>query len=195
MNALRDAEYRGKVMSAKTVLADTLTPDQIEIESLIKKMYSIDPDTFEAKEFGGKYKNGVRLVEGKYDPDRQCKLLEEYLVKEAVIKVKRAKQGCMTGNEGYFRYPHLNSTDLISYTRVELPPKPQIKIPTVDSEKGKIQVVFPKTGANVVYYLRKQAEGWRIYRVESSHNSATIESLDEKSGDSIDIFPPEMPTN
>ena len=36
-------------VSAKTVLADTLTPDQIEIESLIKKMYSIDPDTFEAK--------------------------------------------------------------------------------------------------------------------------------------------------
>lgn len=178
-------------VSTKTVFAETLTPDQIEIKSLIKKMYAIDPDTFEFGEFGGKYKNGQVVVEGKYDPKRQCKLLEEFLIKEAIIVVKGVNQGCMTGVNGFFRYPTFDSMDLESVTRVEPLPKTEIKSPVVNGDKAKVQVIFPKIGANVMYYLKKLPEGWRIYRVESSYSSATIETMDEREGDKIDIFPPE----
>ena len=181
--------------STGTVLAATLTPDQIEIKALIKKMYEIDPDTFEFGNFERKYKNGWVVVEGKYDSNRQCKLLEEFLVKEAVINVKGVKQGCMTGSSGYFRYPQLDTMDLGSSNRVSSPPQPKIKSPVVDGNKAKVQAVLPTIDANVMYYLRKQPEGWRIYRVESSKNSATIDTMDERQGDKIDIFPPEPEKN
>ena len=177
-----------------SVLAETLTPDQIEIKSLIKKMYEIDPDTFEFSRFGGKYKDGEVIVRGKYNPDKKCKLLEEFLVKEAVLKQPK-DVGCMSGNDGFFRYPQLDSMDLGSVTRVAPPPKPQIKSPVVNGEKAKIQVLLPTIDANVMYYLRKQPEGWRIYRVESSNSDATIENIHTRENrsqlDRIDIFPPE----
>ena len=183
------------LLSSHAVLAETLTSDQIEIKTLIKKMYAIDPDTFEYGEFGGKYKNGKVVAEGKYDPKRQCKLLEEFLIKEAIIVVKGVNQGCMTGVNGFFRYPTFDSMDLGSVTRVDPPPQPKIKSPVVVRDKAKVHVTFPKIGANVMYYLRKQPEGWRIYKIESSNNSATIETMDEREGDSIDIFPPEKSVN
>ena len=179
-------------VSTKTVLADTLTPDQIAIKTLIKKMYSIDPDTFEYAEFGGKYKNGQLVTEGKHDPKRHCQLLAEFLVKEAVIKKDKA-QSCMSGNGGYFRYPLLDSMDLGSETRVSPPPVPQIKAPVIKDGTGIVQVIFPTMNANVVYYLKIQNNNWRIFRVETSRNDATVESI-KKNGegqlDKIDIFPP-----
>ena len=174
---------------SSVTLAGTLSSEQNAIKSLIQKMYAIDPDTFEYAEFGGKYKNGLMVSEGKHDPKRQCLLLEEFLVKEAVIKNEKA-QSCKTSNDGYFRYPGVSEMELSSATRDEPLPKTIIKSPVVSGDKAKIQVIFPRVGANVMYYLRKQPEGWRIYRVESSHNSATIETKDEREGDSIDIFPP-----
>ena len=184
-----------QLMSSHVVLAETLTPDQVEIKSLIKKMYSIDPDTFEFGKFGGKYKNGHLVVEGKYEPKRQCKLLEEFLVKEAVIKAPKDVI-CMTGIEGYFRYPDTVSSDmdLSSATRDKLPSKPQINTPSVDGDKAKVHVIFKKENANVMYYLKKQNAGWRIYRVETSRNEATMESFKthgEGQLDRINIFPPE----
>jgi hypothetical protein len=182
-----------QLISVHVGLAETLTPDQIEIKTLVKKMYEIDPDTFEYAEFGGKYKNGKVISEGKHDPKRQCQLLAEFLVKEAVIKKDKA-QSCMTGNGGYFRYPLLDSMDLGSETRVAPPPMPQIKTPVLNNDTGKVQVIFPTLDANVMYYLKRQNNDWRIYRVETSRNDATIESI-KKNGegqlDKIDIFPPE----
>ena len=181
-------------VSAKTVLADTLSQDQVEIKALIKKMYAIDPDTFEFGAFGGKYKNGQVVIEGKYDPKRQCKLLEEFLIKEAVIKEVK-DISCMTGNGSYFRYPSLSEAYLGSSERVEPPPQPEITIPLVNGDKAKVQALLPTIDANVMYYLRKQPEGWRIYRVESSNSDATIDNLRTRENrsqlDKIDIFPPE----
>ena len=181
------------LLSSHAVLAETLTSDQIEIKTLIKKMYAIDPDTFEYGRFGAKYKNGDVIVRGKYDPKRHCKFLEEFLVKEAVIKEPKDLL-CMTGVNGHFRYPTLDSMDLGSVTRVAPPPKPQIKSPVVDGEKAKIQVLLSTIDANVMYYLKKQPEGWRIYRVESSNSDATIDNIRTRENrsqlDKIDIFPP-----
>ena len=181
-----------QLINSHLVLAELLTPDQVEIKSLIKKMYAIDPDTFEYAEFGGKYKNGQLVTEGKHDPKRQCQLLAEFLVKEAVIKKDKA-QSCMTGNGGYFRYPLLDSMDLGSETRVSPPPVPQIKAPVIKDGTGIVQVIFPTMNANVVYYLKIQNNNWRIFRVETSRNDATVESI-KKNGegqlDKIDIFPP-----
>ena len=181
-------------VSVKTVLAETLTADQIEIKSLIKKMYEIDPDTFEFGRFGAKYKNSDVMVRGKYNPAKQCKLLEEFLVKEAVIKEVKDLT-CMTGNDSYFRYPSLSEAYLGSSERVEPPPQPEITIPLVNGDKAKVQALLPTIDANVMYYLRKQPEGWRIYRVESSNSDATIDNIRTRENrsqlDKIDIFPPE----
>ena len=173
--------------NTKIVLAETLTPDQIEIKSLIKKMYAIDPDTFEYARFGGKYKNGWVVVQGKHDLKRHCQLLAEFLVKEAVVKEDKT-QSCKTGNGGYFRYPAVYEMDLSSATRSSQLPKAQIKLPIVNGDKAKVYVMLERAG-NVMYYLRKQSEGWRIYRVESSENDATIDT--EGQGDMVRVFPPE----
>ena len=181
-------------VSTKVVLAETLTPDQIEIKALIKKMYLIDPDTFEFGRFGTKYKNGDVIVRGKYNPDKQCKLLAEFLVRELVIEDEK-DSGCMTGNGSYFRYPSLSEAYLGSSERVEPPPQPEIIPPLVNGDKAKVQALLPTIDANVMYYLRKQPEGWRIYRVESSNSDATIDNIRTRENrsqlDKIDIFPPE----
>ena len=169
------------------MLADSLTPDQIEIKTLLKKMYAIDPDTFEFGAFGGKYKNGNIVVKGKYDPKRHCKFLEEFLVKEAVIKEPKDLL-CMTGVDGYFRYPGLDSMDLGSATRVYPLQKPQIKSPVVDGDKAKVYVKLKGAG-DVFYYLRKMPEGWRIYRVEARESGENEDHIEL--GDTVSIFPPE----
>lgn len=66
--------------------ADTISSDEGAIKSLIKRMYAIEPDTFEFAEFGARYQNCEVVIEGKYDPERQCRLLAEFLVKEAILK-------------------------------------------------------------------------------------------------------------
>jgi hypothetical protein len=68
--------------------ADTLTPEQTAIKLFLKRMYAIGFDEFEAGTFGAKYKKCEEVIKGKYDPERQCELLSEFLVKEAVIHVE-----------------------------------------------------------------------------------------------------------
>ena len=177
-----------QLMSNHVVLADALTSDQIEIKTLIKKMYVIDPDTFEYANFGGEYKNGRVVIEGKYDPKRQCQLFAEFLVKEAIIKEKGVNQGCMTGVDGHFRYPTFDSMDLGSATRVYPLQKPQIKSPVVDGDKAKVYVKLKGAG-DVFYYLRKMPEGWRIYRVEARESGENEDHIEL--GDTVSIFPPE----
>ena len=171
--------------------AETLTPEQTAARSLIKSLYEIDPGTFEYATFGAKYRNGEEVVEGKHDPERQCKLLAKFLVNEAVIHVetKGIKRACMTITGGFIRYPSADDEELSPATRYAPLPIPHINTPAVDGDKAKVHVTFPKVGANVMYYLRKQPEGWRIYRVESSENSATIETMGQ--GDVVNVFPPE----
>ena len=172
---------------AGTAHENILTTEQAEINLFIKKMYAIDPDTFEYGEFGGKYKNGSVVVEGKYDPKRQCKLLEEFLVKEAVIKEPKDVL-CMTGVHGHFRYPGLDSMDLGSATRTKSPSQPQIKTPIVDGDKAKVYVKLEGAG-DVFYYLRKMPVGWRIYRVEARESGENEDHIEP--GDTVRIFPPE----
>ena len=174
-----------------TAQENILTAEQIEINLFIKKMYAIDPDTFEFGEFGGKYKNGRVVVEGKFNPKRQCKLLEEFLVKEAVIKEPK-DVGCMTGIGGFFRYPGLDSMDLGSVTRIKPPSQPQIKTPVVDGDKAKVYVKLKGAG-DVFYYLRKMPEGWRIYRVEARESGENEDHIE--TGDTVFVFPPEKPVN
>lgn len=112
-------------------------------------------------------------------------LLAGFLVNEAVIKEKGINQGCMSG----FRYPGADTMELGSANCSPAPPTPHINTPVVDGNKAKVHVTFPEVGTNVMYYLRKTPDGWRIYRAESSINEATIET--EGQGDMVYIFPPE----
>lgn len=173
------------IASGVIAQAQTLSTDQAAIKSFIKKMYAIDPDTFEYATFGAKYKNGEEVVKGKYDPDRQCRLLEEFLVKEAIIKEKRDPT-CMAG----FRYPSVDDMELSPATRYAPLPKPHINTPLVDGNKAKVHVEIQNAG-DVFYYLRKEPEGWRIYRVESSENSGNPDHIEE--GDMVHVIPPEAP--
>ena len=97
--------------------AEKLTLDQSAVKVLVQKMYKIDPDEFEYATFGAKYKNGEEVVHGEHDPARQCRLLTEFLVKEAIIRKAGINQGSMTG--GYFRYPGLGSEDLSPASRID----------------------------------------------------------------------------
>lgn len=164
--------------------AEILTPEQSAITSLIRKMYSIDPYEFEAATFGAKFKKSKEIVKGKFDPDRQCRLLAEFFVKEAVIKNKK-DSGCLTG----FRYPSADDEEISPVTRYTPLPTPKINTPVVNGGRAKVHVTFLIGSANVMYYVRKQPEGWRIYRVEYSENSATIDTQEQ--GDMVYVFPPE----
>jgi hypothetical protein len=151
-------------------------------------MYTIDPDTFEYAKFDAKYKNGNKIVAGKRDPERQCKLLTEFLVNEAIIHVetKGVKRACKAG----FRYPSVDEMDLSSATRIAPPPKPYINTPLVDGDKAKVHVEIPNAG-DVFYHLRKMPEGWRIYRVESRENRGNPDHIEK--GDMVHVIPPEAP--
>ena len=174
--------------------AEKLTLDQSAVKVLVQKMYKIDPDEFEYATFGAKYKNGEEVVHGEHDPARQCRLLTEFLVKEAIIRKAGINQGCMTG--GYFRYPGLGSEDLSPASRIDPLPKPLIHTPAIQGDKAKVYVTFLKSGSqNVFYYLKKMPEGWRIYRVESRVNEnwrSEIQEVRERD-DVVYIFPPEKP--
>jgi hypothetical protein len=164
--------------------AETLTQEQLAIKTLIKNMYAVSYDEFEAAKFGAKYKNCEEIVEGKYDPARQCRLLSQFLVKEAIIKEERDPT-CIAG----FRYPGLDTMDLSPLECVDPPPTPSINTPIVNGSKATVRVALKENGSHVIYYLRKQPEGWRIYRAESSVNDATLETQGQ--GDMVFVFPPE----
>ena len=164
--------------------AETLTPDQALVKALIQRMYAIDREQFEAATFGAQYnKHRDKVVAGKYDPSRQCRLLGEFLVKEVVIKEKGVNQGCMTGVDGYFRYP---GEDILGEGARETPlPKAKISTPEIQGDKARVYVTFIKSGdQNVFYYLKKLSEGWRIYKVESRVHEEDTDP---------DVFPPEKP--
>ena len=178
-----------QLINSHIVLAELLTPDQIEIKTSLKKMYAIDPDTFEFGRFDAKYKNGEIIVRGKTNSDKQCKLLEDFLVKEAIISVEGVNQGCMTGVHGYFRYPGLDSMDLGAATRTNLPAQPQIKTPKIEGDKAKVYVKIIGAG-DAFYYLRKMPEGWRIYKVEARESGENEDHIE--TGDTVRIFPPPL---
>lgn len=170
------------------VQAEALSPEQNAIKSLIQKMYAIDPDIFEYATFGAKYKNGEEIVSGKIDHNRHCQLLAEFLVPDAVIPVKNkyaAKLGCMTGADGFFRYPGVG--DLSPHNN-EAPPKHHISTPVVKGDKARVYVNLDNAG-NDMYYLKKLPEGWRIHKIVSRENGSTSEIIDDY--DMIKIFPPE----
>jgi len=171
--------------------AETLTSEQMEITQLIKKLYAVSYLEFDAAVFGAKYEKCKEVVKGKYEPARQCRLLSEFLVKEAIIKEKRDPT-CMTGVGGYFRYPSLDGMDLSPVECADPPPVPHINTPAVNGSKAKVHVTFPINGTNVMYFLKKQPVGWRIYRIESSENSATIDTMSQ--GDTVNVFPPDAPS-
>lgn len=171
--------------------ADTMSTDEGAIKSLIKRMYAIAPDTFEFGHFGRKYNKCDEVVAGKYEPDRQCKLLAEFLTKEAVVK-KKNDAGCMTGVHGYFRYPGLDSMDLSSTACPPPPPTPFIGTPIVNRDKAVVHVTFPEDTGDDFYYLRKTSEGWRIYRVETRENNGNDDHIEP--GDTVNVFPPENPS-
>lgn len=169
------------LVNSPVTLAENMTTEQATIKSLIEKMYAIDPDTFEYRNFGAKYKKGKEIHSGKYDPDRHCHLLTEFLAKEAIVEDK-VNSGCLINN---FRYPGVDDEELSPRGRYEPLPKHNINTPVVNRDQAKVYVEIEKNRGDAMYFLKKLPEGWRIYRVESRQDkdSSII-------GDVVDIFPP-----
>lgn len=156
---------------------DTLTPEQKEVKQFIEKMYSYDPDSFEGGEFSKKdgtpfLRNQVPNNAGKYQPPKQCALLNEFFDPMLVRKrdIKPGLIECTAPN----RYPYL-AEYISSAIRYEDIPAPYIKTPVISGNRAKVEV-FPagnKTISNPpnfdlgrnLYFLAKTENGWRITNV------------------------------
>lgn len=157
--------------------ADALTPEQKEVKQFIEKMYSYDPDTFELGRFyendGEPFlRNKVSRKRGKYQPPKQCALLNEFFDSALVSKrdIRPGLVECTAPN----RYTYL-AEDISSAIRLENIPAPFIKPPVVSGNRAKVEV-FPagnKTISNPpsfdlgrnLYFLTKTENGWRVTNV------------------------------
>jgi hypothetical protein len=127
--------------------------DQNLVSDLIKRMYAVSPKTFEFAEFNNKYQ-----------PEMHCKFLSQFLAAEALVKEKYKK--CATGVNNYFRYPSSDQEDLSE----EFSPLPKVKLgtPTVINNYAEIKVLFSRPyNGRVLYFLKKQNEEWRIYKIRT----------------------------
>lgn len=185
MKSIFAALFFALLVNSPVVQAESLTAEQRAIKSLIEDMYAIDPDAFEYATFGAKYNNkGERVVRGKHDADRQCRLLSKFLVKEAITKDIYSDDGagendpCMTGVEdAHFRYPGVTAEVLSSFKKRTAPvPKHYIISLIVNGNAANAQVNLEQAGY-VVYYLKKLPVGWRIYRVESHESLPPAEDV------------------
>lgn len=157
--------------------ADRLTPEQKEVKEYIEKMYSYDPDSFEFGEFSKKdgtpfLRNRVPKNAGKYQPPKQCALLNEFF-DPALVSKRDIKPG-LVGCEAPNRYSYL-AEYISSAIRYEDIPAPYIKPPVVSGNRAKVEV-FPagnKTISNPpsfqlgrnLYFLTKTENGWRVTNV------------------------------
>lgn len=166
------------LMAGMAWSADALIPEQKEVKEFIEKMYSYDPMTFEGGEFSKKdgtpfLRNRVPNNGRKYQPPRQCALLNEFF-DPALVSKQDIRKGLM-GCEAPDRYPFLSDDNRSSVTRYEDIPAPYIKSITVSKDRAKVEV-FPagnKTISNPprfdlgrnLYFLTKTENGWRVTNV------------------------------
>lgn len=157
--------------------ADTLTPEQKEVKQFIEKMYSYDPMTFEGGEFSKKdgtpfLRNRVQNNVSKYQPPKQCALLNEFFDPALVSKrdIKPGLVECTAPN----RYTYL-AEYISSAIRYEDIPAPYITPPVVCGTRAKVEV-FPAGNKKIsnppnfdlgrnLYFLTKSENGWRVTNV------------------------------
>jgi hypothetical protein len=80
-------------------------------------MYSYSAGTFEYGEF-----------QGKYEPERQCLLMEEFFLKKFISRPDKIRS-CKIGTDTYIRYPGAGSEDLSENIKKGQMPKPKLSIP------------------------------------------------------------------
>jgi len=125
--------------------AATPTSEQKEVTAFIQKMYSYSPNMFE---FG--------YFKGNFEPDKQCALMEEFFVKNLIVRPKKS-QGCDAG----IRYPGAFGDVLSENRNPGEMPKPKLSAPIVEGDKATISAETKEFG-KVVYFLTKTDKGWRV---------------------------------
>ena len=166
------------LMASVAWSADALTLEQIEVKQFIEKMYSYDPMTFEGGEFSKKdgtpfFRNRVQNNASKYQPPRQCALLNEFF--DPALVSKRDIRPGLVECTAPDRYPFLSDDNRSSVTRYEDIPAPYIKPPVVSGNHAKIEV-FPAGNKKIsnppsfdlgrnLYFLTKTENGWRVTNV------------------------------
>lgn len=139
-----------------------MTPEQIEVKTLIEKIYSYDPTTFEYGKFDRQLRPYTRKYlpnkQAKYHPDEQCKLLKT-MFESAMLPVTPPKKEC---DISFSRFPNVYDEDMSPATRESLAftEKFTIGVPVVQGNRAKI-AVFTK-GARNLYFLTKADQGWRV---------------------------------
>lgn len=133
--------------------AQNLSQDQKEVLDLVKRMYAVSSRTFEMGRFP---------ENGKFQPEKHCPFLSQFLATEALLK---DKQGACASQ---FRYPTADPEDLSRFPKFL--PIPKFGVPVVKGDKAEIKVLFTTydkkpDGGRCLYFLKKTSEGWRIYRV------------------------------
>lgn len=131
------------------VLAANLSPEQKEVQTFIKKLYSIDSLTFEMGEFSNKF-----------DPKRQNELQAKFFATEIMLKYKTP-----SSDNGYVRHPSLDSQDLSQTTGIYPTKNPKMRLPVINGDQSYVDV-YPDNG-RTIYFLAKTPVGWRIINTAS----------------------------
>lgn len=139
-----------------------LTAEQNEVATLVQKVYSYDPDTFEYGNFDKK-NQPFRVVRdsdgslgGSYKPKLQCELYRNFFVDALIVPEKKGR-GC---EPIFVRYPTVGDENLGSTTRYIPLPSPKIGTPEVLDDKAKVAVITGK--GRTLYFLTKTPNGWRV---------------------------------
>jgi len=111
----------------KMTNAATLTAEQNQAAEFIQKMYSYSAGAFE---FG--------YFQGKYEPDRQCLLMEEFFLKKLIPKPEK-DQGCDIGTRRYIRYPGVGDIELSESKKMGQMPRPKLSIPLIEGDKARVE--------------------------------------------------------
>ena len=123
-----------------------LTAEQKEVATLVQKVYSYDPDTFEYGNFD-KNNQPLRIVRdsdgslgGRYKPKLQCEFYKNFFVDALIVPEKKGR-GC---EPIFVRYPTVGDENLGSTTRYIPLPSPKIGTPEVLDDKAKVAVITGK---------------------------------------------------
>lgn len=135
------------LMLTHAVNAATSALEKNQVISFMRKMYSYSMNMFEAAEF-----------QGKYAPDKQCALMEEFFSKDLILR-KEKRQGCDVGDV-FIRYPGFSGADFDIYGGPGEMPKYKLGIPNI--EEGKASISVKIEFGSVLFFLIQTEKGLRV---------------------------------
>ncbi|MDO8650691.1 MAG: hypothetical protein Q7R66_00675 [Undibacterium sp.] len=133
------------------------TIEQKDVIKLIKELYKVKPESFEAGEFDGQG----------YSMKKQGEMLARFFYKQSIKKRKDDITKKDNGYEVPFRYPQIPEPgDVLEVNSSGSLPHIKILTPEIDNDRAKA-VVKINDNSLCHYFLKKLPEGWRIYKIRS----------------------------